>query len=644
VARWWPRRKKFSAARGVESEQLFKLKDDPPIPRNVSAIAIPGSAVYVLRRLKIDTTANFIRPFGERSMRNANLWIVALAVGLVLPPGAVGAQTKDEKTAAKPDPAKPESFKAEERRSKGSVRVDGKAIAYEAVAGTMVVHPKGWDDVPQNTDPNDKSLPAEASMFYVAYFKSADGATDDNRGDVRKGGSKKPDVKKSEENHGDDHSSDQRKSGGNDTLRPVTFLYNGGPGSSTVWLHMGAFGPRRVVTADSTHTPAAPYPVVNNDYSLLDVSDLVFVDAPGTGFSRVSGKDKEKAFYGVDADAQAFADFIVQFLAKYGRWNSPKYMFGESYGTTRSAVLANVLETERALDFNGVILLSQILNFDFSADGPQFNPGVDLPYQLVLPTYAASAWYHHKLPEGHADLAPLLEEVEHFAMNEYAQALGEGAALTSEKRHAIAAKLHGYTGLPAEYIEKSDLRINAGQFEKMLQDESGTTTGRLDTRFSGPTFDPLSKEAEYDPQSAAISSAYVSAFNDYVRKELNYGDGKEFKPEIDVWRSWNFLHQSPGAPLALPIAANVMPDLAIALKYNPDLKVLLNAGYFDLATPFYEGIYEMQHLPIPAKLQGNIEFKFYESGHMVYAHEAALRALHDNVAAFITKTENSKTK
>ena len=191
--------------------------------------------------------------------------------------------------------------------------------------------------------------------------------------------------------------------------RPLTFLYNGGPGSSTVWLHMGAFGPKRVVTLDDSHTPAAPYSIVNNEYSLLDVSDLVFVDAPGTGFSRISGKDREKAFYGVDQDAQAFADFITQFLGKYGRWNSPKYMFGESYGTTRAAVLANVLETERDVDFNGVILLSQILNFSFSADRAEANPGVELPYQLALPTYAASAWYHHKLAGEHKEFASVAD-------------------------------------------------------------------------------------------------------------------------------------------------------------------------------------------------------------------------------------------
>jgi carboxypeptidase C (cathepsin A) len=546
--------------------------------------------------------------FSMRTFRFSIGLYVAL-VGFACP--QLRAQTKDD---AKPEVIKAEieksditklaDFKPEQQASKGSVTIGGVAIPYDAYAGTIVVHPKGHDDVVQNRDPNDKSLQAQAAMFYIAYLKS------DTKG----------------------------------VPRPITFIYNGGPGSSTVWLHMGAFGPRRVVTADDSHTPAAPYSVVNNDFSLLDASDLVFIDAPGTGFGRLAGKDREKAFYGVDADAEAFGDFIVQFLAKYGRWNSPKYLFGESYGTTRNAVLSNVLETERSVDFNGVIMLSQILNFDASADAPQFNPGVDLPYELVLPTYAATAWYHHKLPGAQRDLPGLVEEVEHFAMNDYAVALGAGAALKPDQRKAIAEKLHQYTGLSVEYIEKSDLRVNAGQFEKNLQDDSDTTTGRLDTRFSGPTFDPLSKEAEYDPQSAAISSAYVSAFNDYVRKDLKFGENREYKPEANVFPAWNMLHQSPGSPFPLPQSANVMVDLAIAMKYTPNLRVLLNAGYFDLATPFYEGVYEMQHLPIPQKLQSNIEFQFYESGHMVYAHQAALKSLHDNVAAFIHKTENAKSK
>jgi carboxypeptidase C (cathepsin A) len=525
-----------------------------------------------------------------------NLATLALA-GLTLFSNGINAQAKEDDS--KHDSAKPEGFKPEQQASKGSVTIAGQAIPYDAYAGTIVVHPKGWDDVPQNQDKDDKNLPPEASMFYIAYFRS----------------------------------------GAPSEQRPITFFYNGGPGSSTVWLHMGAFGPRRVVTLDDSHTPAAPYPVVNNEYSLLDVSDLVFVDAPGTGFSRIAGKDREKSFYGLDVDADAFSDFIAQFLAKYTRWNSPKYLFGESYGTPRSAVLINELETVRSVDFNGVILLSQCLAYDNGADAPQFNPGIDLPYQLALPTYAATAWYHHKLPDAAGDLSSLLAEVEHFAMTDYAAALAAGSTLPAEQRQAIVAKLHHYTGLPAEYIEKSDLRVNAGQFEKTLISDSDTTTGRLDTRFSGPTLDPLSREAEYDPQSAAIGSAYVSAFNDYVRKDLKFGDNREYKPEIDVEKNWNFLHQPPGAPIPLPQAINTMVDLASAMKYNPDLKVMVNGGYFDLATPFFEGIYEMQHLQIPPKLQKNIEFKYYESGHMVYAHEAALKDLHANVAAFIRSTQ-----
>ena len=518
--------------------------------------------------------------------------------------------------AAKLSPAKIEQVKPEEQTSDGSVTVAGSRIDYQAIAGTLIVHPKGWDDSPKIADQdqgaenqqdksrtegatNDKNPTAEATMFYVAYFKK----------------------------------------GAEPEARPVTFLFNGGPGSSTIWLHMGAFGPKRVVTADNTRSPAAPYAIVNNEHSLLDVSDLVFVDAPGTGFSRIAGKDKEKAFYGVDADAYAFAEFITAVLSKYGRWNSPKYLFGESYGTTRAAVLINLLETNRLVDFNGVILLGQILNYDVGAGGPQFNPGVNLPYQLALPTYAATAWYHHKLSVNPQDLPRFLEEVEHFAMGDYAQALQAGAALDPAQRDAVAAKLHDYTGLPVEYIKKADLRINGGEFRKTLQDDSDATTGRYDSQFSGPTMDPLSKEADYDPQQAAIGSAYVSAFNDYVRKALKYGDNKIYKPLVPLSMTWNYQHQPPNFTRPLPRAANVMPDLAWAMKYNPNLKVQLNAGYFDLATPFYEGVYEMRQLPMPTRLQDNIEYKFYQSGHMVYVHDAALKELHDNVAAFVRRSE-----
>jgi carboxypeptidase C (cathepsin A) len=507
--------------------------------------------------------------------------------------GAAEAPAAD-KSPPKPEP-KPEAFKPEQVSSRGSVSVGGRRIDYEAVAGTLVVHPKEWDDVAQNAD---KEASPEASMFYVAYFAA------DPKG----------------------------------APRPVTFVYNGGPGSASVWLHMGAFGPKRVVTPGDRHAPAAPYAIVNNDASLLDVTDLVFIDAPGTGFSRVAGKDREKAFYGVDADGQAFADFVSQFLARFGRWNSPKYLFGESYGTTRSAVLANLLETDRSIDLNGVILLSQILAFDGSVDRVESNPGVDLAYQLALPTYAATAWYHHRLPDPPPALRTLLDEVERFAMGEYALALAAGASLPAEQRRATVAKLHRYTGLPEEYLERANLRVTGGEFRQALQAAGETATGRLDTRFTGPQLDPLAKTADYDPQAAALRSAYVSAFNEYARKELHYGEGRAFKASIPLYRTWIGAHQPPGASLPAPHATNVLPDLANAMKQDPNLRVQLHAGYYDLATPYFQGVYEMRHLPIPAGLQQNIEYQFYESGHMVYAHEPSLRQLHDSTAAFIRRT------
>jgi len=534
-----------------------------------------------------------------------------LAAALALTTVAARASEPPSKASSgadKPEAAKPALFTPESVASEGSVTVEGVRTDYRAVAGTLIVHPKGWDDAAhpdpgakdEEKDPKAGGGP-EASMFYVAYFKKGAPAAD----------------------------------------RPITFLYNGGPGSSTMWLHMGAFGPRRVITKDGVHTDAAPYRLVDNAYSLLDASDLVFIDAPGAGFSRIAGPDKEKAFWGVDPDARAFEQFIIGFLSQYGRWNSPKYLFGESYGTPRSAVVVGALETEHSVDFNGVILLSQILNFDLSVDGPEANPGSDQAYITALPTYAATAWYHHKVSgDRPADLVAFLKEAEAFAIGDYASALQAGAELDSARRQTVAERLSHFIGLPVPYLLKADLRVTGGMFEKTFRDDEGLTTGRLDTRFAGPDIDPLSKEADYDPQSAALSSAYVSALNDYVRSQLGYGAGKSFKPSVDVGKFWSFEHTQPGETEGFPGALNVMPDLAVALKYNPQLKVLLTGGYYDLATPFYEGWYEMHHLPIPANLQGNISYSYYPSGHMVYANEASLKALHDDVAAFIRRTDN----
>jgi carboxypeptidase C (cathepsin A) len=516
----------------------------------------------------------------------------------------------DDKSADAKLGDKPDEMKPEEKTSRGAVTIGGRRIDYTAIAGTLIVHPRSAEDNPMEPPPGDrpagdkgeKPMPPAAAMSYVAYF-----------------------------------------AGGADVSRPVMFLYNGGPGSATVWLHMGAFGPRRVVTGDATHNGAAPYRVVDNGYSLLDAADLVFIDAPGTGFGKIAGKDKEKAFFGVDPDADAFADFITQFLSKYGRWNSPKYLFGESYGTTRSAVLARVLQTEKMVDLNGVILLAQILCFDADPDGPEFNPGVDLPYQLVLPTYAATAFYHKKLPEPPASLEAVVAEAEKFAMTEYAAALAAGNTLEPGQRKTVLEKLHRLTGLPVAYLDKANLRVSGGEFEKMLQDDADLTTGRLDSRFSGPTMDPLSKEADYDPQSAALGSAYVSAYNDYARKQLGIAADKVYKPRAMVFRAWSWKHQGPNGMSGLPTTTNVLPDLAVAMKFNPHLAVQLEAGYFDLATPFYQGVFELQHLPLPARLQNNVEMKFYPSGHMIYANEPSLRTLHDNVASFVKRTASPRT-
>jgi carboxypeptidase C (cathepsin A) len=541
---------------------------------------------------------------GERRIPMRKSFTLSLALATALTASPLSAQAADKSDAAAA--TGPNSiFKEVQVPSSGSVTIKGQNIEYTAIAGTIVVHPDHWDDAAWRVTAARSGdalaqTPPEASMFYTAYFKKGANAAD----------------------------------------RPITFLFNGGPGSATVWLHMGAFGPRRVVTRDDSHTPAAPYALVNNDASLLDASDLVFIDAPATGFSRVAGKDKDSAFFGMDADAHAFANFVQAFLTRHGRWNSPKYLFGESYGTPRAAMMAAQLTARHMVDLNGVILLSQILNFNLSADDAAINPGTDQPYITALPTYAATAWYHNRLPGTRpADLEAFLKDVETFAVGDYASALQQGSLLDPARRKAIAERMAGYIGLPADYILRSDLRVEGGQFTQQLQIGNELTTGRLDTRFSGPAMDPLAKEADYDPQSAAIGSAYVSAFNGYARDVLHYGQDEVFKPFGDITQ-WSMDHVPPGRSEPARGTANVMPDLAMAMKFNPDMKVLVTGGYYDLATPYFEGWYEMHHLPIPASLQGNISFRYFKSGHMVYANPDALHQLHDAVAAFITSTDN----
>jgi len=489
-------------------------------------------------------------------------------------------QAKKESTTVKVDISKDTVInykKPQKSVTHGSVTVEGKKINYDATTGTLIL--KNKQDTPT------------ISMSYVYYTKSDENASE----------------------------------------RPITFIYNGGPGSATIWLHMGAWGPQRVFINDTSRTKA-PYKTVNNDYSLLDVSDLVFIDAPGTGFGEVitkkmGGAGENKDFFGIDQDGRAFTDFITQFISEYNRWNSPKYLFGESYGTFRSAVVANLLQND-GVGLSGVILLSQLLTYGNMTEAAGENPGDDQAYELVLPSFAATAWYHHKLPNQPKELEPFLREVEHFALNDFTLALNKGASLDSNSFNSIAEKLHDYTGLPVEYIKKANLRVNGPQFEQTLLGKKNEITGRLDSRFSGEAIDPLSEYAEYDPMDSYIDAAFTATFNNYVRTDLKFGKGLKYKTFGDV-HPWDFKRKGfIGFP-------NVMNDLAHAMVYNPDLKVMLNQGYFDLGTPYFEGEFEMKHLPMPASLQKNIEYARYYSGHMVYLHPESLKLLHDNVAKFI---------
>ncbi|HYK25679.1 MAG TPA: hypothetical protein VEV18_05430 [Steroidobacteraceae bacterium] len=530
-------------------------------------------------------------------------WLVApLAVHAADAPKSSAASSTESKSSA---PENWAALYAEQRHeSRGSLTLRGKRLEYTAVAGTIMI-----EDM--------KNEPG-AMMSYVAYFRN----------------------------------------GGSPTTRPITFLYNGGPGSATVWLHMGAFGPKRVVAGNGERGAPAPYGLIDNTDCPLDATDLVFIDAPGTGFGRVGvdvqklspGDEREKAqkqneelkkdFYGIDQDGRAFNIFITKFLTRFSRWNSPKYLFGESYGTTRSAVLAQDLASTSDLDLNGVMLLSQIFNFGLSVDNPQNDPGNYLPYVLSLPTYAATAAYHKRLATPPADLDSFLQTVEHFAITDYAGALAQGDQLSAQERHAIAEKMHEYIGLPTDYLEKANLRVNGGMFNHTLLADQDRTIGRLDTRYAGPSLDPLSKEAEYDPQSAALSSAYVSTYNEYARNVLGFPKEERYRPSADnLWRTWDWKHKQPGSDQAeATLAANVIPDLAAVMKTNPQLKVYQFGGYYDLATPFFAAEYEMHHLGLPPALQKNIQFDHFDTGHMVYVSPEALKKLHDDVVAFIEST------
>ena len=472
-------------------------------------------------------------------------------------------KNKDEKKAATEEKAV---------QTKHTIRIGGQDVKYTATAGTIVL--KLEDGTPK------------ASIFYVAYTK--------------------------------DDISDYSQ-------RPITFSFNGGPGSASIWLHLGAFGPKRVQMGDAGALLPPPYKLVDNEYSLLDLTDLVFIDPVSTGFSRAVPGEAPKQFHGIEEDVQSVADFIRLYATRNRRWGSPKFLAGESYGTTRAAGLSGYLQQRYGMYLNGIILISSILNFQTA----EFNTGNDLPYILYLPSYTAIAWYQKKLSSDlQSDLRKAVDESEKFASGEYTLALGEGDKLPAARRQEIAQKLSRLTGLSAEFIDHADLRLELGRFCKELLRSERRTVGRLDGRFIGIDSDAAGEGPDYDPSMAAIVGPYTAAFNDYVRGDLKFESDLFYEFLTGRVYPWSFEPYENRY-------VNVAETLRRAMTQNQFLRVFVGKGYYDLATPFYAADYTFDHLGLDPSLQGHVSGGYYEAGHMMYIHLPSLAKLKSDIAAFM---------
>jgi carboxypeptidase C (cathepsin A) len=493
-----------------------------------------------------------------------------------------------DKTEREADTGQPQEKELEDQisQTQHTVTVDGREIPYTATAGRIVLRRE------ETVDEEREEFKPKAAIFFVAY----------TRDDVA-----------------------------DPADRPITFAFNGGPGSSSVWLHLGLLGPRRVLMTDDGEAPPPPYRLVNNDYSLLDASDLVFVDPVTTGYSRAMAGEKPKEFHDFKQDIETVGEFIRLYTTRYGRWTSPKFLIGESYGTTRAAGLSAHLQERHGLYLNGVMLISVILNFQTG----RFGPGNDLPPILFLPTYAATAWYHRKLaPELQDDLQATLEEVERFALDPYTVALMKGAALEPEEAEEIVARLARYTGLSAEYVRQTNLRINIHRFVKELLRERRRTVGRLDSRFTGYGPDAAGETNETDPSYDAIQGPYTATFNDYVRRELAFESDLPYEILTDRVHPWRYdEHQNE--------YVNVGEDLRQAICRNPHLKVFVANGFYDLATPYLATRYTMNHLHLEPELRTNISMAYYEAGHMMYVHLPSLVRLKSDLAQFVDSASSA---
>ncbi|HVR42188.1 MAG TPA: carboxypeptidase [Thermoanaerobaculia bacterium] len=417
--------------------------------------------------------------------------------------------------------------------------------------------------------------------------------------------------------------------------RPVLFAFNGGPGSSSIWLHMGILGPRRVVVTDADFTPPPPVEIVDNAYTVLDVSDVVMIDPVGTGYSKVLGKAKVEDFWGVDQDIASVAAFIARWVGENGRWRSPKYVLGESYGGIRASGLAYALQTTHRLNLNGIVLVSPFMDFGAGVDGI----GNDLPHALYLPALAATAWYHHALEDRPENLRDFLEEVERFAIDDYVPALLRGYTLAEQDARAIAARLAAYTGTSADYWMRADLRVSHERFLQELAREERIVAGRIDSRFAGGSLNPLAERQDYDPFFPSVGPAFAAAFFDYYRRELGFEHEDEYVVSAGAFQKWDWKHRQPGAGFWSTPAPNVLPDLAHAMTMNPGLHVLVQQGYYDLATPYFVTEYYVDHLDVPPAARARIHFELYEAGHMMYIHPPSMEKYRDDLVRFIRETD-----
>jgi len=494
---------------------------------------------------------------------------------------AMPAAAQQRGQAPPPAPSQRESAgAAEEKISKTShaVVIDGREIKYTATAGTLPI--RGDDGKVQ------------ARMFFVAYTKDGEDAKS----------------------------------------RPVSFLYNGGPGSATIWLHMGSFAPRRVQMADDGFQPAPPYRLVDNENSLIDVSDLVFVDAISTGYSRTVEGVNPTQFHGQQPDLRAFGDFINEYLKTSGRWASPKYLIGESYGTIRSAGLSQELQTRHGIELNGIVLVSALLSYQVISTGPQN----DLAYVSYFPTYTTTAWYHKRLP---ADLQAksvkqVADEALAFATGEYATTLLRGNSLSDAERKAVAQKIARLTGLSQAYVEETNLRIDPGRFRKELLRDKRLVVGRLDTRYTATDLDAAGEQQEFDPSNTALQGAYTAMFMDYVRNELKWESDLHYESSGNV-RPWTYVQNA---------YMDMTEPLRQTMAKNPFLKVRVEAGYYDMACVFGGAVINFWHLGYDKTFTDRVSFGWFEGGHMMYTRPSAHKALKNDVAKFITDTAGARPR